>query len=132
MEPYIQIRVSLGSDVLGPVMKDLVEHGGEILDLAESNVPLGEENSVPYSQEGVYVPPKLLSPSSLSFVDEGTHSVQPKRPVYAVAPLSQMLDYSTRLRAMTGGHSQFEMSSAGFRAVSPVRELEILTEIGRA
>lgn len=132
MEPYIQIRVSVGSDVLGPVIKDIVEHGGEIVDLAESNVPLDEETSVPYSQEGVYIPPKLLSPSSMSSVDEGTHSVRPKRPVYAVAPLSQMLDYSTRLRAISGGHSQFEMSSAGFRAVSPVRELEILTEIGRA
>jgi elongation factor G len=132
MEPYIQIRVSVGSDVLGPVLKDIVEHGGEIVDLAESNVPLDEETSVPYSQEGVYIPPKLLSPSSMSSVDEGTHSVRLKRPVYAVAPLSQMLDYSTRLRAISGGHGQFEMSSAGFRAVSPVRELEIITEIGRA
>jgi elongation factor G len=132
MEPYIKIRVSVGSGVLGPVLKDLVGHGGEIVDLAESNVPLDEEISIPYSQEGVYIPPKWLSPSSMSLVDEGSHSIQPKRPVYAVAPLSQMLDYSTRLRAISGGHGQFEMTSAGFRAVSPVRELEILTEIGRA
>ena len=132
LEPYIQIRVSVGSDVLGPVMRDLVEHGGEIVDLSESNVPLDEETSIPYSQEGVYIPPKWLSPCSMSQVDEENHSIRLKRPVYAVAPLSQMLDYSTRLRAISGGHGQFEMTSAGFRAVSPVRELEILTEIGRA
>lgn len=132
MEPYIKIRVSVGSGVLGPVLKDLVEHGGEIVDLAESNVPLDEETSIPYSQEGVYIPPKWLSPSSMSSGDGGSHSIQLKRPVYAVAPLSQMLDYSTRLRAISGGHGQFEMTSAGFRAVSPVRELGILTEIGRA
>jgi len=132
MEPYIKVRVSVGSGVLGPVLKDLVEHGGEIVDLAESNVPLDEETSIPYSQEGVYIPPKWLSPSSMSLVDGGSHSIQLKRPVYAVAPLSQMLDYSTRLRAISGGHGQFEMTSAGFRAVSPGRELGILTEIGRA
>jgi elongation factor G len=113
-------------------MRDLVEHGGEIVDLSESNVPLDEETSIPYSQEGVYIPPKWLSPCSMSPVDEENHSIRLKRPVYAVAPLSQMLDYSTRLRAISGGHGQFEMTSAGFRAVSPVRELEILTEIGRA
>jgi len=132
MEPYIRIRVSVGSDILGQVMKDLVEHGGEIADLAESHLPLDEEASAPYGQEGVYIPPKWLSPSTMSSVDEGSPSIRLKRPVYAVAPLSQMLDYSTRLRAISGGHGQFEMAAAGFRAVSPARESEILTEIGRA
>jgi len=130
MEPYIRIRVSVSSDILGQVMKDLVEHGGEIADLPESHLPLDEETSAPYGQEGVYIPPKWLSPSTMSSIDEGSPSI--KRPVYAVAPLSQMLDYSTRLRAISGGHGQFEMAAAGFRAVSPARELEILKEIGRA
>jgi len=132
MEPYVQIRVSVGSNVLGQVLKDLIEHGGEILDLAESNLPLDEETSTPYSQEGVYIPPKWLSPSTMSSLDGDNHSIRLKRPVYAVAPLSQLLDYSTRLRAISGGHGQFEMTAAGFRAVNPVRELEILKEIGRA
>jgi elongation factor G len=132
MEPFIQVRVSVGSDILGKVMTDLVEHGGEIINLAESNLPLDEESSTPYSQEGVYIPPKWLSPSTASSTDEGHHSTRLKRPVCAVAPLSQMLDYSTRLRALSGGHGQFEMAAAGFRTVSPVRELAILKEIGRA
>ncbi|KAI9512229.1 translation elongation factor 2 [Russula earlei] len=132
MEPYIHIRVSVDSDVLGQVMKDLVEHGGEIADLIESRLPLDEEASTPYGQEGVYIPPKWLSPSSISLVDEKIHSMRLKRPVHAVAPLSQMLDYSTRLRAISGGHGQFEMAAAGFRAVSPAQELKVLTEIGRA
>jgi elongation factor G len=132
MEPFIQVRVSVGSDILGKVMKDLVEHGGEITNLAESNLPLDEESSAPYSQEGVYIPPKWLSPSTTNSADEGGHSIRLKRPLYAIAPLSQMLDYSTRLRALSGGHGQFEMAAAGFRTVSQVRELEILREIGRA
>ena len=132
MEPYIKIRVSVDSDILGQVIKDLVEHDGEIVDLAESNLPLNEETSTPYGQEGVYIPPKWLSPSAMSSVDVENHSIRLKRPVYAFAPLSQMLDYSTRLRAISGGHGQFETATAGFRAVNPVRELEILKEIGRA
>ncbi len=132
MEPYIKIRVSVGSDVLGQVIKDLVEHGGEILDLAESSLPMDEEISTPYGQEGVYIPPKWLSPSTMSSADVENHSFLLNRPVYAVAPLSQMLDYSTRLRAISGGHGQFETATAGFRAVNSVRELEILKEIGRA
>lgn len=132
MEPYTKIRVSVDSDVLGQVIKDLVEHGGEIVDLAESSLPLDEETSTPYSQEGVYIPPKWLSPSAMSSVGVEDHSIRLKRPVCAFTPLSQMLDYSTRLRAITGGHGQFETAAAGFRAVNPVRELEILNEIGRA
>jgi len=131
MEPFIQVRVSVGSDVLGKVMKDLVEHGGEILDLAELNPLSDEESSTPYSQEGVYIPPKWLSPSTMSSSDEDNHSVLMKRHVCAVAPLSRMLDYSTRLRALSGGHGQFDMASAGFRTVSPGREVEVLREIGR-
>jgi elongation factor G len=132
MEPYIKIRAFVDSDVLGQVIKDLVEHGGEILDLAESSLPMDEEISTPYGQEGVYIPPKWLSPSTMSSADVENHSFRLKRPVYAVAPLSQMLDYSMRLRAISGGHGQFETATAGFRAVNSVRELEILKEIGRA
>ncbi len=132
MEPYIRIRVSVGSDILGQVIKDLVEHDGEIIDLDESNQPLDEETSAPYSQEGVYVPPKWLSPSTMSSIDVENHTIRLNRSVYAVAPLSQMLDYSTRLRAISGGHGRFETAAAGFRAVNSTRELEILKEIGRA
>ncbi|KAH9045537.1 translation elongation factor 2 [Lactarius pseudohatsudake] len=131
MEPFIQVRVSVGSDVLGKVMKDLVEHGGEIIDFAESNPLSDEESSSPHSQEGVYIPPKWLSPSTMSSSDQENHSALIKRHVCAVAPLSQMLDYSTRLRALSGGHGQFDMAPAGFRTVMPGREVEVLREIGR-
>ncbi|KAI0269109.1 translation elongation factor 2 [Gloeopeniophorella convolvens] len=131
MEPFIRIRVSVGSDVLGKVMKDIVEHGGEIFDLAESSSS-DENPSTSFSQEGVYVPPKWLSPSTMSSPSEDGQAIRVKRPVHAVAPLSQMLDYSTRLRALSGGHGQFDMVAAGFRIVHAVREAEILREIGRA
>ncbi|KAI9466889.1 translation elongation factor 2 [Lactarius psammicola] len=109
MEPFIRVRVSVGSDVLGKVMKDLVEHA---------------------KKECIF-PPKWLSPSTMSSSDQDNHSVLMKRHVCAVAPLSQMLDYSTRLRALSGGHGQFDMAPTGFRTVSPGREVEVLREIGR-
>ena len=51
--------------------------------------------------------------------------------VFALAPLSQMLDYSTRLRALSGGHGLFQMASDGFKQVSSQRAVEILKELGR-
>ena len=131
MEPFIQVQVSVGSDVLGKVMKDLVEHGGAIIDLAESNSLLEDESSAPYGQEGVYIPPRWLSPSTMSSTEKDNHFILMKRHVCAVAPLSQMLDYSTRLRALSGGHGHFDMAPAGFRTVGEEREVEILKEIGR-
>ena len=49
--------------------------------------------------------------------------------MYAIVPLSRMLDYSTCLHALSGGHRTFEMSAAGFKEVSQARRLEILKEI---
>ncbi|KAI0939201.1 hypothetical protein AcV5_000685 [Taiwanofungus camphoratus] len=133
MEPYISLKITVNESSVGKVVKDLTEHGGEVLDLASgsSNAMEGEEDMEPFPQDGVYIPPKWLSPSSAS-AEAGSSSSQYKRSVYAVAPLSRMLDYSNRLRALSGGHGLFEMVNAGFRKVSQTRKMEILREIGRA
>ncbi|CAL1700829.1 unnamed protein product [Somion occarium] len=131
MEPYIRLKITVGDDALGKVVKDLTEHGGEVLDLAAgTSGQEGEEEAIPYAEDGIYVPPKALSPSALA--TEGNTSSNYKRSVHAIAPLSRMLDYSNRLRAISGGHGVFEMSNAGFRQVSETRKTEILREIGRA
>ncbi|VDB85439.1 unnamed protein product [Peniophora sp. CBMAI 1063] len=129
MEPFIQLNISATEDTVGRIVKDLTEHGGEVLDLAGSST--GAEDSDPYPQDGVYIPPAWLSPSAMdSGSDAGT--ARQRRNISAVAPLSQMLDYSVRLRALSGGHSQFDMTPAGFRTVSEARKMDILKEIGRA
>lgn len=133
MEPYIQLKVTVNEDTLGKVIKDLTEHGGEVLDLAATNVgPTEADGDVePYPEDSIYVPPETLSPSSASSaVHDSTVSL--RRSVHAFAPLSKMLDYSNRLRALAGGHGVFEMMNAGFRQVSETRKQEILKEIGRA
>jgi elongation factor G len=124
----------VNEDSLGKVVKDLTEHGGEVLDLGMASTIAGDGAEFQgYSDDGVYVPPEWLSPSTAhSATKSASSSPRVKRSVRAIAPLSQMLDYSNRLRAISGGHGLFEMVNAGFRVVSDVRKLDILREIGRA
>lgn len=132
MEPYIRLKVAVNEETLGKAVKDLTEHGGELLDLATSStgVSEGDQEVGPYPEDGVYIPPAELSPSASYLKGSATASM--RRAVHAYAPLSQMLDYSNRLRALSGGHGIFEMENAGFRQVSESRRLEILRELGRA
>jgi len=134
MEPYMNLKVSVTEETLGKVVKDLTEHGGEVLDLGSNTTAggLDSDSIETYPEDGVYVPPEWLSPSSTPGKFSGKRGPSLRRSVYAVVPLSRMLDYSTRLRALSGGHGTFETSAAGFREVSSARRLEILKEIGRA
>jgi elongation factor G len=128
MEPYVHLKISVNQDSIGKVVKDLTEHGGEVLDLGTGS---STDEVGGYPDEGVYIPPSWLSPSGV-FSGSGSDLPQMKRSVHALAPLGKVLDYSNRLRALSGGHGHFEISNAGFREVSEMRKLEILKEIGRA
>ncbi|KAI0347230.1 P-loop containing nucleoside triphosphate hydrolase protein [Trametopsis cervina] len=133
MEPYIRVKVTVNEEHVGKIVKDLTENGGEVLDLAASSVGVvdGDQDIGPYPQDGVYIPPEELSPSASAF-NASTSSASFRRSVHALAPLSRLLDYSSRLRAISGGQGVFEMENAGFHAVSETRKLEILKELGRA
>ena len=134
MEPFVQLKVSVTEDSLGMVVKDLTEHGGEVLDLGTGPSFTGDtdEEAEGYAEEGVYIPPSWLSPSSGADASGSFGTIHRRRSLYALTPLSKMLDYSNRLRSLSGGHGLFEMANAGFREVSEARKLEILKEIGRA
>ncbi|KAF9464444.1 P-loop containing nucleoside triphosphate hydrolase protein [Collybia nuda] len=135
MEPFVHLKISVNEDSLGKVVKDLTEHGGEVLDLGTSpSMSMDETDEVGgYPEDGIYVPPSWLSPSGgSSGTSQSSMSLRVRRTVHALAPLSKMLDYSNRLRSISGGHGLFEMANAGFREVSETRKLEILKEIGRA
>ncbi|KAH8118320.1 P-loop containing nucleoside triphosphate hydrolase protein [Phellopilus nigrolimitatus] len=112
MEPYVRLKVVVGEEHIGRVIKDLTEHGGETGGSSD-----GDEG--------------WMSPSALSESGSGNMGTSIKRAIHAVAPLSQMLDFNNRLRALSGGHGTFEMATEGFRAVSEPRKMEILREIGR-
>ena len=124
MEPYIRLKITVDEGSVGRVVEDLGEHGGEVLDLDAE-----DEEPEPFMDEGTYIPPQWLSPSTGKAAK--STSARMKRTIVALAPLSQMLDYSTRLRALSGGHGLFQMASEGFRRVSFARITEILKELGR-
>ena len=129
-EPYVKLKVIVYEESLGKIVKDITEHGGEVLDLASGSLGAdGDDEIESYPSDDLFVPPESLSPSSLH--SRGI-AMTLRRSVHAVAPLSQMLDFSNRLRALSGGHGIFEMENAGFRQVTEDRRMQILKEIGRA
>ncbi|KAF9076752.1 translation elongation factor 2 [Rhodocollybia butyracea] len=131
MEPYFMFKVTVTEDTLGKVVKDLTEHGAELQDLGDGMSEVGEVGG--YPEDGNYIPPEMLSPSSSGSALKGSGAAPKlKRSIRALAPLSRMLDYNSRLRALSGGHGQFDMASAGFRVVAETRKMEILREIGKA
>ncbi|CAA7259865.1 unnamed protein product [Cyclocybe aegerita] len=134
LEPFVFLKVSVSESNVGKVVKDLTERGGEVLDLGDgAAVNLGGAEEVDgYSEEGIYVPPDWLSPCGTSSSDSRHSGSHLRRSVQGVAPLSQFLDYSNRLRSLSEGHGVFEMSNAGFKEVAEDRKMEILKEIGRA
>ena len=127
MEPYIRYKVTVNEDSLGRVVRDLRENGAEVTDLGADATGTDSDEG-PYPQDGVYVPPEEHSTKSYT-----SSSLEPRlrRTIRGTAPLNKMLDYSSRLRALSGGHGLFETANAGFRVVSESRKTEILKEIGR-
>ena len=118
MEPMMHVRIESPETNAGRVSSDICsEQAGSI----EEMVPAAEEST----QSGcdVYVPP------------DGSDDEPPlddsKIYITARVPLSRMMRYSTRLRALTGGVGTYTMSFDGFAPVQPEREREILEELGR-
>jgi len=127
LEPYVLLKVNINEGSLGKVVKDLTEHGGEVQDLSIGT----DVDAMESFEQNVYMPPPWLSPSRTNALRK--HSMpELKRSLHALAPLSRFLDYSVRLRALSGGYGVFEMQNAGFREVTPERRIEIMKEIGRA
>ncbi|EJU06227.1 translation elongation factor 2 [Dacryopinax primogenitus] len=125
-EPYMAVTVHVCEEDVGKIVKDFGEKGGEVQELGAN-----AEAEDTYPTEGIYVPPAILTPSAMPSED-GQGTIRMKRTVQAVAPLSKLLDYNSRLRALSGGQASFEMAADGFRTVNEARRLEILREIGRA
>lgn len=132
LEPFINLKVTVPESHLGKVIRDLTEHGGEVSELGSGSTASQDgEVTGGYLEDGLYIPPSWLTPSATdSLLGSSTSKI--KRAVFGSAPLSQFLDYSQRLRALSEGHGTFEMFAAGFKEVSELRRGEILREIGKA
>ncbi|KAG8834880.1 Ribosome-releasing factor 2, mitochondrial [Serendipita sp. 399] len=135
LEPFINVKVSVPETFMGKVVKDLTENGGEIQEMltdVTSLSSLGDTHELTaFTADGLYIPPQWISPSAMVSSSGDQTSTRQKRSVFAFSPLSKMLDYQSRLRAISGGQATFEMSPAGFRKVNQERRAEILQELGR-
>ena len=95
-EPFMAIQVEVSAEAVGEVLNDLA---------SRRNGEIKNVQSVG-GQSGVLVAP-------FSLVD-------------AEAPLSSLVGYSTALRSLTQGMGAFTMRPAAFRAVPPLRQLQLL------
>lgn len=119
MEPMMLVRIEVPENSAGRVSSDIcTEQAGSI----EEMVPAAQE--APLTDCDVYVPPD-------SSDDMPTQDAS-KIYISARIPLSRMMRYSTRLRALSGGIGTYTMSFDGFASVQPDREREILEELGRS
>lgn len=135
LEPYIRLTVRVPETSMGKVVKDITEHDGEIQDLlvdatSLSATAVDTEETTPFPSQGLFIPPTWLTPAAVQAQSSGEAFGQ-RRTVHAVAPLSKMLNYTTRLRAVSGGQASHEMSVLGFREVGEARKQSILQELGR-
>lgn len=115
MEPMMHVTIEAPSTHAGALSNDIsVEQHGSILDMQ-----LEARQETPTYQ--VYLPP----------TDEVSHGQDQRMTIHAHIPLARMVRYSSRLRALTGGAGSHTMYLHGFDVVSPERERELLTELGR-
>lgn len=128
MEPTVTMKAFVDEEHLGAVIRDLTEHGGDIVEL-ESHSATDAPGSFP--QEGLYVPPESLTPCSGSSNALASAISRARRVVCANAALADVLDYSNRLKAITGGRGVFNSVNSGYRTVGTVRRDEILKGIGK-
>lgn len=139
LEPYVRLHINVEEDSYGKLMRYLTDNGGEILGFSALDTPLDstqvvneDEIALPYSEDGLYIPPNWLSPSSSTSFDKFSNQLSLRRTIHASAPLSKMLDFNSKLRALSGGRGSFSMVNDGFKIVSQERQTEILKEIGKA
>ncbi|KZO97995.1 P-loop containing nucleoside triphosphate hydrolase protein [Calocera viscosa TUFC12733] len=128
-EPFMAVTVHVGEEGVGKIVKDFGEKGGDVQELGAG---ANAESEDAYPADAIYVPPAILTPSAMPSLEQHGATIRMKRTVHALAPLSKLLDYNSRLRALSGGQASFEMTANGFRTVNEARRLEILREIGRA
>ncbi|PWN48939.1 P-loop containing nucleoside triphosphate hydrolase protein [Violaceomyces palustris] len=135
MEPMMKVRIQIDEKDLGKVVSDLTsEQGANILDVEQQqqNLLLVQRDS---HQERIYLPPESSMESGkvkgIGGGGGGGGGQNRKTTIKALVPLSNLVSYSSRLRALTGGNGNFDMRLHGFTKVSRARQDDILNQLGR-
>lgn len=130
LEPYMDVSVALPSGAVGAVVGDITgTQQGEVVDI--SQVASGDSVAGTASAlEQVYLPPEVIH-TSLSAGDTAAQSGD-KSVILARAPLSNLVAYSSRLRALSAGGGTFTMTFHGFRPMQIQKQRNVLREMGRS
>lgn len=141
MEPVMDVQIQTEESFLGKVVSDVTtEQKGDVVEVAHEgaavegglDATMGSGKTFPI---GVYVPPESWDtlPGSSGDGVEGQPGPAPrqKTTIVALIPLSKLVSYSSRLRALTAGTGTYTMRLHGFKAVSDERQRQILGDLGR-
>lgn len=136
MEPVMRVRIEMEEAFLGRVVGDVTaEQSGEIVDVEhEQAAAEGGVSADGADNDGLYIPDDMGGGAG---PEGSTSSSQPgpgpmqKTTVVALVPLTKLVSYSSRLRALTAGGGTYTMRLEGFRTVGEDRKKQILEELGR-
>ena len=121
MEPMMRVTIDANDAHAGKLSSDIsVEQHGSIVDMIHHV----DDTSNATGEYEVYIPPH--TEDEVAHGDQGNNMT-----IVAHVPLSRMMRYSSRLRALTGGAGTYRMELEGFATVTPERERELLQELGR-
>ena len=126
LEPYMQLVVDCDAEYVGNVVAELTsERQGEISEILQD---ARDMSASAHAEAAVRCLPELKGDSDSETTNIG---MQQKSKIEAVAPLANLVAYSSKLRALTAGGGTFHMSFSGFRPVQPSRQKTILRSLGR-
>lgn len=120
VEPIMQVRVYINSDVLGEVIHDLTHRNGSIIAIEDDSENFDLLAWANEEAEKVYLPPDYTM-TKLSAHGELVN----KKVIIAEAPLHDMIGYLSRLRSMTQGKGVYNMSYVGMKKIHQSKFAEI-------
>jgi elongation factor G len=124
LEPIMETKVYVNSDVLGEVSHDLTQRCHAIITSIEDESAQNLDTQAWANDEAekVYLPPDYTMKSE-------THSdFKNKKIIIAETPLREMIGYLSRLRSLSQGRATFDMSYIGMRRATKARANSIAGE----
>ena len=136
-EPIMNVVISVNSESLGAVLKDLSSsRNGQVLSYEDEEHPPGvsvtekESDLHAVSRTRVYVPPDPFEVSSATGHNRKQASVSTSpRAITARVPLRAMVGYLPHLRSLTAGRGSFLMAIDRFQKMPSHTQKSVLREI---
>ncbi|UZJ52432.1 hypothetical protein CBS101457_001752 [Exobasidium rhododendri] len=126
MEPIMNVKIVCDEQYLGKVVGELTSEQDGLVEKVDHQADHTRES--PFNPAQVYLPPE--EETSLALGDDRIRG-NVACTILATVPLVKLVNYSSKLRALTKGNGTFELDFKGFVQVDGQRQKEILGELGR-